>query len=440
MILDTEPRGWPLLAYALPALPLAMLSLPLYVLLPSFYASQLGLPIAAVGGALLIVRIFDAACDPIVGVLCDRWRPAFGRRRLWTIAAAAPTALASYAVFAPPSGAGLFYLTIWGVALSGAWSAMLIPYTTWGAELSTTYAGRTRVAGFREALAVVGTLAALVIQAVVAQQVSERAALFVIGVTLAIAIPVTALTAVSFAPEPPDATVERVAWRGGFSQLRQNKPFVRLLIAFLLNGCANGFPATLFLFFVNDRLEANSAAGPLLVLYFLCGVIGVPIWLALAKRWSKHRAWSVAMIGACVFFIAAPFLRAGDVWLFAIICAGTGLALGADLMLPPAIQADVIDVDTAQTGEQRGGLYFALWSLATKLALALAVGMAFPLLARFGFDPAAGLKTESGLSMLAFLYAGAPVILKALAIALMWNFPLDASEQLRLRGLIRAQT
>ena len=41
-------------------------------------------------------------------------------------------------------------------------------------------------------------------------------------------------------------------------------------------------------------------------------------------------------------------------------------------MLPPAIQADVIDVDTAASGEQRSGLYFATWGLATKLALALA--------------------------------------------------------------------
>jgi GPH family glycoside/pentoside/hexuronide:cation symporter len=148
----------------------------------------------------------------------------------------------------------------------------------------------------------------------------------------------------------------------------------------------------------------------------------------------------LAMIGACVMFGFAPFLKPGDVWLFAIICAGTGLALGADLMLPPAIQADVIDVDTAATGEQRAGLYFALWSLATKLALAAAVGVAFPLLALAGFDPASGLRTDVGLAMLGFLYAGAPVLLKLLAVWLKWSFPLDAAEQARLRRLIDARS
>jgi Na+/melibiose symporter-like transporter len=112
------------------------------------------------------------------------------------------------------------------------------------------------------------------------------------------------------------------------------------------------------------------------------------------------------------------------------------LALGADLVLPPAIQADVIDVDTAATGEQRSGLYFAAWGLATKLALALAVGVAFPLLGATGFDPAAGLRTDSGLAMLGFLYAGLPIVLKIGAAALMWHFPIDEKMQAGLRDQI----
>ena len=105
-------------------------------------------------------------------------------------------------------------------------------------------------------------------------------------------------------------------------------------------------------------------------------------------------------------------------------------------MLPPAIQADAIDVDTATTGEQRSGLYFAAWGLATKLALALAVGIAFPILSAAGFDPGAGLREEGGLAMLAFLYAGLPIALKIAAIAVMWNFPLDAKMQAQLRAQI----
>ena len=121
-----------LAAYALPALPLALLTLPLYVLVPAFYARELMLPIAAVGSALLIVRIVDALADPLTGLFADRWRPRFGRRRLWVLAASIPTALCAFLVFTPPAGAGLAYLTLCGVALSLASTAVLVPYSAWG--------------------------------------------------------------------------------------------------------------------------------------------------------------------------------------------------------------------------------------------------------------------------------------------------------------------
>jgi GPH family glycoside/pentoside/hexuronide:cation symporter len=437
-----SPTRGMLAAYALPAAPLAILTLPLYVLVPSFYARELLLPIAAVGQALLLVRIVDALSDPMVGVFADRYRPAFGRRRMWFALASLPTALSAFLVFTPPQGAGLLYLTLWGMALSVAWTAALVPYTAWGAELSGDYAGRARVAGWRETFALLGVLLALFAQVLVpaAGFAGERAVLFALGAFVLIALPLAAALCVARVPEPADLSTSRVGFLEGLAHMRRNGPFVRLLSAFLLNGFANGFPATLFIFYVSEKLRAADMAGPLLVLYFLCGIAGVPLWLWLARRIDKHRAWCWAMLGACVFFAPATFLSEGGVAAFALVCIGTGLALGADLMLPPAIQADVIDIDTAASGEQRSGLYFAAWGLATKLALALAVGLAFPLLGAAGFDPGAGQRTSGGLAMLGFLYAGLPIFLKLAAVALMWNFPLDAVAQAKLRLRIEARS
>lgn len=425
-------------AYALPALPLAVLTLPLYVLVPAFYARELMLPIAAVGSALLIVRIVDALADPLTGLFADRWRPAYGRRRLWVLAASLPTALCAYLVFTPPAGAGLLYLTFWGVILSIASTAALVPYAAWGAEIVTDYAGRARVTAWRETFALIGTLLALFAQVLVpaAGFSGDGAVLFALGLFTLLILPLASLVCVARVREPQDHSKKPLPLKEGLAQLLANRPFIRLIAAFLLNGFANGFPATLFLFYVSEKLAAGDQAGPLLVLYFLCGLAGVPFWLWLARKTSKHVAWCLGMLLACVCFLPAPFLNAGHVGIFAAVCIGTGLALGADLVLPPAIQADVIDVDTAATGEQRSGLYFAAWGLATKLALALAVGIAFPLLGAAGFDPAAGLREDSGLVMLGFLYAGLPIVLKIAAAALMWHFPIDAAMQARLRAQI----
>jgi glycoside/pentoside/hexuronide:cation symporter, GPH family len=424
-----EPTMRQLLGYALPALPVAALSLPFYVMIPEFYTADVGVPIATVGFVLLLVRILDALTDPLAGALADWTRPKFGRRRSWVLVSAPLVALAAWFIMRPPSGAGAGYLLLWATALSLAWTAISVPYQAWGAELSRSYEGRTRVAAFRESFTVTGTLIALLLPAVVQMQGgSSRDGLAALALFIVVLLPIGALVAVFVAPEPVERVRAATDHRAGFAHLAANRPFRRLLIAFFVNSLANGLPAALFLFFVADRLGARDSAGPLLVLYFLCGVAGVPLWLWLARKTSKHRAWALGMGLACVAFALAPFLGPGQLILFAGVCVVTGFALGADVVLPAAVQADVIDVDTANSGQERAGLYLGLWALATKLAFAGAVGIAFPLLALSGYDPGNNLRAPEGLVMLGVLYAALPVVLKLMAIALIWNFPLGKEE------------
>ena len=419
-----------LAAYALPALPMAMIGLPFYVLAPAYYVEGLHIPVALVGEVLLLARIADALSDPLAGVLVDRWRPRLGRRRLWVLAASVPAALAVWLLFTPPPGAGALYLGVFAAAASVLMTFCVVPYAAWGAELAPDYAGRARVTAWREAFGLVGVLLALASVAVLplAGFPGTGAVLATLGIVAGLGLPLAAGIAFATTPEPLALTVKPPGFAAGFAALCGNTPFLRLLLAFFLNGLANGLPATLFLFFVTERIGAAALAGPLLVLYFLSGLAGMPVWVWLARRSSKHRAWCLAMLMACGFFVGALALGTGDAAAFAIICVGSGLALGADLLLPPAIQADVIDVDTLASGEQRAGFYFAIWGFATKLALAAAAGIAFPLLAHFGLDPAAGLRAPQGLVALSLLYAGLPVMLKLAAIALMWRFDLTPEQ------------
>jgi Na+/melibiose symporter-like transporter len=434
-----EPAWHELIFYGLPALPLALLTLPFYVIVPSYYAS-VGLPIALVGNILLVVRLFDAFSDPLAGYLSDRTVIRFGRRRTWFAAGVPLTALAAYMVFNPPETVTWQHLMIWSLALSLGWTIALVPYNAWGAELSPSYAGRNRVTVFREGFAFVGTLAALILQYIVSAGQSAAVGLELtldaFALIMVTALPLAALVTLLLVPEPVNRSVSKVSFAEGIGFMRNNLPFKRLVLAFLINGLANGFPVTLFILFVGDSLQLAEKAGMFLIVYFFSGLLGMPFWLQIAKLTSKHRSWCFAMLLACGAFIFAPFLPAKAEALFLAVCIVTGFSVGADLVLPASLQADVIDVDTAASGEQRSGIYLAIWGLATKLALALAVGIAFPLLAVSGYDPGAGIRTDFGILMLGLLYAAFPVALKLVAIALMWNFPLDASRQEELREAI----
>ncbi len=437
--LAREPKLLELLCYGLPALPLALLTLPFYVIVPGYYAS-VGVPIALVGSILLAVRLVDAFTDPIAGYLSDKTQLRFGRRRSWFAVGIPLTALSAYMVFNPPEQVTWQHLLIWSLALSLSWTVALVPFNAWGAELSPSYEGRNRVTVFREGFAFVGTLAALIIQYVVSDgqstAVGLERTLDIFALIMIVALPLAALVTLLAVPEPVNRSSRSVSFAEGIGFMRNNVPFKRLVAAFLINGLANGFPVTLFILYVSDRLELPEKAGLFLVVYFFAGLIGMPFWLQVAKAQSKHRSWCYAMLLACAAFIFAPFLPPKADALFLAVCIVTGFSVGADLVLPASLQADVIDVDTAASGEQRSGIYLAIWGLATKLALALAVGIAFPLLAVSGYDPGADIRTEFGLKVLALLYAAVPVCLKLAAIAIMWDFPLDAARQAALREAI----
>ena len=428
--------------YALPGLPLAALTLPVYVFVPAFYG-ELGVPLAAVGFTLLAVRLLDAISDPLIGFLSDRIRLPMGRRRPWLVLGLPPTMTAVWMVFVPPDNPSTVYLLVWSAVLSSGWTVIILPYNAWGAELATDYDGRTGIAARREGLVVAGTLLATAIPALLSASgtFSVATAMQVLATGLLVMLPITILVCVGYVPEPRDRSRARLGWWTGLAALKRNRPFLRLIGAYLINGWANGLPASLFVLYVTHSLAAPNAVGPLLFVYFLSGLAAIPGWLALSRRTSKHRAWVMSMILACATFIWVPFLGPGDVWPFAVICVLSGFAVGADLVLPAAIQADVVDVDTADTGEQRTGIYFALWSLATKFSLALAAGFAFPLLDGAGFRAdasaavASDLNDASSLFALSMLYGAAPVILKLPALVLMWSFPLgrDLQEGLRHR-------
>ncbi len=423
-----------LLSYGAPALPLAVLTLPVYIFLPAFYTQEIGIPIATVGTVLLLTRAFDAVSDPLVGYASDRLSTRFGRRKVWLIAGAPLAALAAYMLFVPHPGAGAGYLLFWSLVLSLAWTGIIVPYGAWGAELTGDYDERSRIAGVREGLTIVGTLMTSALPALLPAlgYAAKADSMFAIALMVLVLLPIAVAIAAMFAPEPQELSTRRTSFREGLRLLSVNRAFLRLLSAYLVNGVANALPATLFLFFVSYRLGSPESYGPMLFVYFLCGIAGIPGWLALAHRTSKKSAWTTAMLIACGVFIFVPLLGQGDTTAFWVIVVLSGLCLGADLSLPPSMQADVVDLDTLESGEQRTATYFALWGLATKAALALAVGLAFPILGAAGFEPDAG-RTDTGLLALALLYSAVPVGFKLIAIGIMRGYPVTKKMQAEAR-------
>lgn len=398
------------LRYGLLGLPLAFVALPLYVILPNHYARAFGAPLALLGAVLLAARLVDAVLDPWIGRWCDRWF-AHSPRTVLTAAAIAAVVLALglWGLLFPPAavrGAGTSALLAWagGVMATtyAAYSVVSVAHQAWGARLGGNEAQRSRVVAWREGLSLLGVLIAAVLPATL----GLGATVSVFAVLLALGWWAWSRSTTPLALQPANPAMGL-----GLSPLRQ-PAFLRLLVVFVVNGTASAAPATLVLFFVQDRLQAPPSVEPaFLATYFLCAALSIPLWVRLVARLGLARTWLVGMGLSVAVFIWAATLGAGDVWPFLIVCALSGVALGTDLTLPSALLAGLI----GQLGErgQREGAYFGWWNFATKLNLALAAGLALPLLALFGYAP--GARDAAALQTLTVAYCLLPCALKLLA-------------------------
>lgn len=403
------------LAYGLLGLPLAFAALPLYVVLPHYYASDLGLPLATVGALLMLVRLMDAGAEPLLGRLSDLLYRRTAQVVLWVAGAAALLLALGLAGLFFPLVRGAAALAVWMVAgllfTCLAHSLLVIAHQAWGVRLGGEAVQRSRIAAWREGPGLIGVVTASALS--VAWGAGSMLAVF--ALTL-----LAGWLALWHAPRPPVAARQRerrLKRRSALWQPLTEAPFRRLLAVFLCNGIASAIPAALMLFFAQDRLLARPPQIALfLVLYFVSGALSMPAWLRVVRRFGLERAWLAGMLLAVACFGWAAGLEGGQVMAFGVICALSGMALGADLTVPSALLALLIERHGAQGVHD--GAYLGWWSLATKLNLALAAGATLPLLQWLGYTP--GSQEVDALQHLAWIYALLPCALKLVAAWLLY--------------------
>lgn len=405
--------------------PLALLELPLFVLLPTFYAERLGMDLTVVGAVLFLTRLLDAVIDPGVGLALDR-RPArdtYRRAILWGLPV---LALGFAALFLPPPGVPLAaWLAVASVVTYLAYSLVSIAYQAWGARLGDGPVERIRVTASREGFGLVGVLLSASLL------MPERAGWLVVLFVVAAAIAALAIRrsplpaeAAEAAATPPAATTVAAQLAASWREISGSQPFRWMLAAFMFNGIATAIPATLVLFYVGDVLQARALAPGFLIAYFLAAAVGMPAWVRIARLVGLRNAWLFGMALAVFAFVWAFGLRAGDTGAFLAVCLVTGFALGADLAIPPALLATVL---AAADGPRRSdGAFFGVWSLATKINLATAAGLALPVLDALGYRPGGPAGDTVALSA---TYALLPSALKLLAGVVLLLAPLPPDDR-----------
>ena len=396
--------------YALFAAMLASAGLPIYIHAPKVYVDEYGVSLAALGAVLFGLRLFDVVQDPVLGWVSTRAR---AHRRYWVLGAGVLMAAAMLGLFAmTPPVAPLLWFAITLTALFSGFSFLTIAFYSQGVEAAGRIGagGHVRLAAWRETGALLGISIAAAAPTILAAASGSPFALFAAGFAGLAILGIAAMWG---------------EWRAapglggpGFRPILADGLTRRLLLIALVNATPVAVSSTLFLFFVESRLDAPGWEGPLLLLFFLSAAASAPLWGWAAARLGTKRVLLLGMALAILSFGFAALLGAGDVAAFALICLASGAALGADMTLLPAIFARRMAVVAPEAGQG-----FGLWSFVSKFTLAFAAVTLLPLLDASGFRSGQE-NTTTALATLTVLYALVPCILKLVAIALLAATPL----------------
>jgi glycoside/pentoside/hexuronide:cation symporter, GPH family len=427
--------------YGAPYIVFSIAQLPISIFIPAFYSQELGVSLWLTGLIIALTRVSDVVTDPLIGILSDRTRSRFGRRKPWIAAGVPLLMLSAWMLFAPPPGAGPWHLAVWVALIYLAFTMIDIPLKSWGAEISKDYGERTVLTGWREVFGQVGVLGALAYAAYLSinglgdtgDAMRAMALGVLVGAPLLFAI---ALVAV---PEPPVdgfATRTTLDWKQGLKVVLRNGPFMRLAICAIALVTATFVGTTLNQLYVSHVLGTPDIFAPALFLSLLVSIAFAPLWIQLAKRIGKHRSVAIAAGWAALVQVPLLLLGPGDSTAFLVLSVLGGTASAAISVLVNSMAADVIDLDVARTGKSRAGLYFSTWGMAIKSSVAVAVLVATSIPSLFGFDPAAGKVDGEGLLALKVTYALLPALIIVATIPALWRYPLTGERQKRLREAI----
>ncbi|MFY1635835.1 MFS transporter [Solwaraspora sp. WMMB335] len=356
-------------------------TVPGLLLLP-YLTDSLGVAAGLAGLLVLLPKAWDVLVNPVAGRISDRTRTRWGARRPYLLVGGLGLAVGFAAMFAAPAGTGAgaaLYVAVAFLVTATAFAFFQVPYVAMPAELTDSYAERTRLMTWRIAVLAVAILASGALAPLVVTAGGDGIAghrwmgLFVAGLIVLGTLGVFAGTAGA-----PTGSVQasEPSLRAQLAVAAGNRPFRLLLVCFVIQSAGIGTILAGVKYFAGQVLDSPDLGTTVLFACFVGpALLVMPLWSRAGARWGKLRALVVASLlfaGAAGVLVTALALPAvGAYLLVALMGAGyAGQQVFALAMLP-----DCVAYDTARTGRRQAGVFTGLWTAGETFGLALGPGI-----------------------------------------------------------------
>lgn len=389
----------------------------------------MGVGVASTGLIFMLLRVWDLLIDPMMGYLVDTRPSRLGRVRHWLLLSLPVLGLSTYFLFMPVGDeASVIYLVGWLMVFMVGFTMLQTPTFAWVPAIAPDYDERSRVFMWFEIINVVALLSFLILPALVGETLPEK--VWVMGLVLIILSGVSIAVACTFVPDPQLETKQNE--RPDFSRKAlvaaiRNGPLLRILVAYICVGVAVSGTAATYLWAARWGFKLDSGAELVLVFFFVSGMVCMPAWVAWSKRAEKHMVvkWiCIASSASFLMYLPLRSLGEGNFWWMSLGAVLSGMGFSAAFTLLRSMIGDLVEVERAESGTDRSGLYYALLTAAFKTGASLAIGIPYLLLGVLvGFDPKAE-NSPATIDGLMYVFVLVPFVFYGFAALIIRKYPI----------------
>jgi glycoside/pentoside/hexuronide:cation symporter, GPH family len=421
--------------YGLADLGFALITSAMQFFLLFYYTDVAGIDPALAGSALLVGKLtWDALNDPLFGYWSDRTRSRFGRRRIYMLLGAIPLGLAAWIMFSLPKG--MTGVTAFLAVLGSFWlvdtfhTMTTTPYYALTPELTRDYNERASLTSIRMVFSVFGYILGAALTTILAgifqgSGMDIQHAWSTTGAIFGVVVIITTLTTTLTIKEDPELVGEpsKIPAMKAVLTSFKNKPFIILMIAFILSSFSFTVLTALVPYFIQYQLNmGDQVSFVLLAMLLTIGIFLIPAKMV-SDKINKGPAYALGLFIASLAIISSFFLPHESTVLIYVVAAVAGLGFSAQWVFPWSMLPDVIEYDEKMTGERREGVYYGLWAFLSKFTSALGVAVSGWALSLYGYVPNAE-QTAHALFGIRFFFAIVPAAIILISLPFLIKYPI----------------
>jgi len=384
------------------------------------------------GWAVGIGKLWDAINDPLIGLISDRIRTRWGRRRGLLLFGAVPLGLTFMLIWLVPPLSPLAltaYYTVTFILFDTTFTIIHVSYNSLTPELTDDYDERSTLNGYRMTFSISGTLGAIILATVLGWYVDDKRLLFaILGIGLGLVSIIPPLIVFKVTREKPSEEQPKpMPVLKALKTTLSNRPFWLVMGLYLFSWTTASILSATLIYFANYYLKVPDQSNYFVLIAEAAAILFIPLVVWLSRKLDKRMAFILGSITWAVVLMGLSAIRADQLTLAYVLAGLSGFGIATAFVVPWSMVPDIIEFDQAETGERREGSYYAFASFFQKLATGLAIwGMGQALAATGYLTPVQGqplpVQPAAAVDAIRLFMGPIPAVLLLLAIVCAWQF------------------